>query len=85
MSLITDTWNSVTFNSLYRYLVAINFGTNTVTRDFSGSHDTIQSVAVVSLVHGAPYELEDEVDPAKLELGPFGAVVVSWDYMAKEL
>ena len=69
----------------FRYLIAINFGENSVTRDFTGSHDTIQTDAVVVLAHGASYAVEDEVDTSKLELGPFGAVVVSWDYVAKEL
>ena len=56
-----------------------------MTHDFTGSHDTIQTDAVVALAHGASYAVEDEVDTSKLELGPFGAVVVSWDYVAKEL
>lgn len=73
------------FDGEMGYLVAINFGENHVTRDFTGSHDTIQSEAVVALVRGASYALEDEVDTSKLELGPFGALVVSWDYVAKEL
>ena len=50
-----------------------------------GSHATIPGEAVVTLVHGAPYAVEDEIDPSSLEIGAHGAVVVSWDYVAKEL
>ena len=56
-----------------------------MTRDFSGSHSTIQDVTTATLVHGAEYSVDDEVDPSDIKLGPFGALVVSWDYMAKEL
>lgn len=68
-----------------RYLVAINFGDNTAIKNFVGSHDTIPSEAVVVLAQGAPYEKEDDADTSSLEIGPRGAVVVSWDYVAKEL
>ncbi|KAL4228367.1 Alpha-amylase domain [Mactra antiquata] len=67
------------------YLVAVNFGTSSVTRDFTGSHDTIPSEAVVALSHMSSQEVEDDADPSSLEIGPMGAVVVSWDYVAKEL
>lgn len=50
-----------------------------------GSHDTIPETAIVALSHKSSQELEDEVDPSSLEIGPFGALVVSWDYVAKEL
>lgn len=67
------------------YLVAVNFGNITVSRNFIGSHDTVPEEAVVAMSHGNSYAVEDEVNPGSLELGPYGALVISWDYVAKEL
>lgn len=67
------------------YLVAVNFGNTTVKGDFTGSHSTVPAETVVALSHGSPPALEDELDPTSLEIGAHGAVVVSWDYVAKEL
>ncbi|XP_045209574.2 alpha-glucosidase-like [Mercenaria mercenaria] len=67
------------------YLVAVNFGPNSETRDYIGSHDTIPDKAEVVLSHSSSYSLEDEVELNSLEVGPYGGVVVSWDYVAKEL
>ena len=63
----------------------MNFGSNTAKRDFIGSHDTIPEKGQVVLSHSSSYDLEDEVELGGLEIGPFGGVVVSWDYVAKEL
>lgn len=70
-----------------RYLVAINFGPNKVSRDFSGSHGTIPSelLGVIAMTRGTSYSVDDKVNPAMLEIEAYGAVVVSWDYVAKEL
>lgn len=70
---------------IYSYLVALNFGATKVTADFVGSHDTIPSEAVVALAHGAPYEVEDDAVLSSLEIDGYGGLVVSWDYVAKEL
>lgn len=67
------------------YLVAVNFGPNKESRDYRGSHDTIPDKAEVVLSQGSEYDLEDEVEMKSLEIGPYGGVVVSWDYVAKEL
>ncbi|WAR05031.1 MALT-like protein [Mya arenaria] len=67
------------------YLVAVNLSPDTVTRDFTGSHHTIESEATVALSRGSSYAVDDDADTSKLEIGPYGAVVVSWDYVAKEL
>lgn len=67
------------------YLVAVNFGPNTEKRDFIGSHDTIPETGEVVLSHSSSYELEAEAELGSLEIGPYGGVVVSWDYVAKEL
>ncbi|XP_052254357.1 alpha-glucosidase-like isoform X1 [Dreissena polymorpha] len=67
------------------YLVAINFGPNKVSRDFIGSHDTISPEGVIAMTRGTAYSVDDKVNPAKLEIEAYGAVVVSWDYVAKEL
>ena len=68
-----------------RYLVAINFGANSESRDFSDSHSTVQSKVIVTLSHGTEYAVDDEVESDDLTIGPYGGLVVSWDYMAKEL
>jgi len=67
------------------YLVAINFGPNSESRDFSSSHSTVQSEVIVTYSLRSDYAADDEVESDGLTLGPYGGLVVSWDYMAKEL
>ena len=82
---VNESFDWSMFSLAHRYLVAINFGDDSTITNFVGSHATIPGEAVVTLVHGAPYAVEDEIDPSSLEIGAHGAVVVSWDYVAKEL
>jgi len=66
-----------------RYLVAVNISPTSVSRDFK--RGDVQQEGVVALSRGTEYNVEDEVDTSNLKLQPFGALVVSWDYVAKEL
>ncbi|KAL3837297.1 hypothetical protein ACJMK2_022664 [Sinanodonta woodiana] len=65
------------------YLVAINFGSGEVSGDFTGSHSSVQVKGTVEI--DSEYSSEADVDPKSLKLKPYNGVVVSWDYMAKEL
>ena len=68
----------------FRYLVAVNFSPNVETRDFTESHSTIQKEAIVSFIHGGGYDVDDQADTSSLKIPAYGAVVVSWDYVAKD-
>lgn len=69
------------------YLVAINFANTAQTRDYAKSHSTIQSKASFQLTTGGSesFDADTDVDTTSLTLGPMQGVVVSWDYVAKEL
>ncbi|OWF43494.1 neutral and basic amino acid transport protein rBAT-like isoform X2 [Mizuhopecten yessoensis] len=75
------------FDGLTGYLIAINFSHEEQTRDFYTSHDSIEKAATVEFTTGndVSYNMEDNVDTRSITLGGFQGVVVSWDYVAKEL
>ncbi|KAK3105977.1 hypothetical protein FSP39_009976, partial [Pinctada imbricata] len=75
------------FDGKKGYLVAVNFGTSSATRDFTAGHSTIEKTATVEFSTGsaAGFEMEADVDTSELSLPPNQGVVVSWDYVAKEL
>lgn len=70
-----------------RYLVAINFANTAQSRDYAKAHSTIQSKASFELTTGGSesFDADTDVDTSSLTLGPQQGVVVSWDYVAKEL
>lgn len=71
----------------FSFLVALNFANKSVTRDFYGSYYTIPSDATVALRTGSDvaYRKGDKVSSSGIQLGPHQGVVLSWDYVAKEL
>lgn len=75
------------FDGKKGYLVAINFASTAQSRDFAKAHSTIQSKASFELTTGGSesFDADTDVDTSSLTLGPQQGVVVSWDYVAKEL
>ncbi|XP_061173906.1 alpha-glucosidase-like [Saccostrea echinata] len=75
------------FDGKKGYLVAINFAETAQKRDYTSSHSTIQTKASFDLTTGGSesFDADTDVDPSSLTLGPMQGVVVSWDYVAKEL
>ncbi|XP_067685673.1 alpha-glucosidase-like isoform X2 [Haliotis asinina] len=69
------------------FLVAINFGSGTETRKYTDTHDTIPESADVELTteNGVKLQVGGTAQCASLELGPYQGVVLSWEYVAKEL
>lgn len=76
----------VVFNT-FRFLVAINFGSGTETRKYTDTHDTIPEEADVELTteNGVKLQVGNTASLTSLELGPYQGVVLSWEYVAKEL
>lgn len=75
------------FDGKKGYLVAINFANAAQSRDYAKAHSTIQSKASFQLTTGGSesFDADTDVDTSNLKLGPLQGVVVSWDYVAKEL
>lgn len=75
------------FDGKKGYLVAINFAKKAQLRDYAKAHSTIQSKASFQLTTGGSesFDADTDVDTSSLTLGPLQGVVVSWDYVAKEL
>ncbi|KAL8564649.1 hypothetical protein ACOMHN_004143 [Nucella lapillus] len=69
------------------FLVALNFANTTVSKNYAGTYSTIPSEASVVLRTGSDvrHKKGDKVSTSGLELGPHQGVVLSWDYVAKEL
>ncbi|XP_076437122.1 alpha-glucosidase-like isoform X2 [Babylonia areolata] len=69
------------------FLVALNFANTTVWKNYGGTYNTIPGEASVALRTGSDvkYNKGDKVSTSGLELGPHQGVVLSWDYVAKEL
>lgn len=67
--------------------MALNFANRSVTRDYYRTYYTIPSDATVALRTGSDvsYRKGDKVSTSGLRLGPHQGVVLSWDYVAKEL
>ncbi|XP_048728393.2 alpha-glucosidase-like isoform X2 [Ostrea edulis] len=75
------------FDGKKGYLVAINFASVPQKRDYTKFHSTIQSTASFDLTTGGSesFDSDIDVDTSDLTLGPMQGVVVSWDFVAKEL
>ncbi|XP_033732800.1 maltase 2-like [Pecten maximus] len=75
------------FDGITGYLVVINFSHEEQTRDYYLSHGSIEKAATVELTTGSDvgYYPEDDIDTRSITLGSYQGVVVSWDYVAKEL
>ncbi|XP_069120290.1 alpha-glucosidase-like isoform X2 [Argopecten irradians] len=75
------------FDGLTGYLVIINFSHEEQTRDYYTSHGSIEKAATVELTTGndVSYYPEDDIDTRSITLGGYQGIVVSWDYVAKEL
>lgn len=75
------------FDGVTGYLVAINFGDNAETHDYTSSHGTIQSTATAVKTTGSDvgFSVDDDVETESLRLSPLQGIVVSWDFKAKEL
>ncbi|XP_071101382.1 alpha-glucosidase-like isoform X1 [Haliotis cracherodii] len=69
------------------FLVAINFGSGTETRKYTDTHKTIPEEADVELTteNGVKLQVGNTASLTSLELGPYQGVVLSWEYVAKEL
>lgn len=67
--------------------MAINFASVPQKRDYTKFHSTIQSTASFDLTTGGSesFDSDTDVDTSDLTLGPMQGVVVSWDFVAKEL
>lgn len=67
--------------------MAINFAKKAQLRDYAKARSTIQSKASFQLTTGGSesFDADTDVDTSSLTLGPLQGVVVSWDYVAKEL
>ncbi|KAK7092497.1 hypothetical protein V1264_008234 [Littorina saxatilis] len=75
------------FDGQKGFLVALNFANTSATRSYHGTYYTIPSEATVALRTGSdvPYTKGDKVSTSGVYLGPHQGVVLSWDYVAKEL
>ncbi|KAK7481050.1 hypothetical protein BaRGS_00027686 [Batillaria attramentaria] len=75
------------YDGIKGFLVALNFANETVSRSFRGAYETIPSQGSVALVTGTDvsYTKGDKISTSGVTLGPYQGVVLSWDYVAKEL
>lgn len=67
--------------------MALNFANKTLKKDFYNSFETIPKKADVILVTGKDvvYKEGDTISSSGVELGPYQGVVLSWEFVAKEL
>lgn len=75
------------YDGIKGFLVALNFANQSVTGNFYGTYETIPSEGSVTLVTGKDvgYAKGDKISTSGVNLGPYHGIVISWDYVAKEL